>query len=443
MKNVFSRHPILTGTFILSVANITTRVMGFFYRIYLSRIFGSEGMGIIQLTGPVSAMVFALTGAGMQTAISKGVSAVSDSGAKRRYRYLLCGIGFVLTISTICSMFVYHYADLLAIEFLSEARTAPLLRVLALSFPLSAVHACLNGYFLGRHRTVLPAISQFAEQTVRISVVYICCSSFQATGDTPQLTFTAWGAFLGEAAALFVAFLSLFLTRNLSRSSMQLIEHPANKTKSVMTSLLKMALPLNANRLAVNFLQSIEAVRIPIMLELYGLSSTAALSTYGILTGMALPVLFFPGAFTGAVSAMLLPSVSEAHSRGDKARIKTITINATFFVVFAGLIFGILFFMFSDFLGTVIFKEPLAGIYIRALCLICPFMYVNGIFTGILQGLGRAMDIFFINVTGLLLRLCFVFFAIPVYGIKGYLAGILVSQLYSSGMYLWRCYKMK
>jgi len=42
-----------------------------------------------------------------------------------------------------------------------------------------------------------------------------------------------------------------------------------------------------------------------------------------------------------------------------------------------------------------------------------------------------------------LLRLCFVFFAIPVYGIKGYLAGILVSQLYSSGMYLWRCYKMK
>ena len=140
---------------------------------------------------------------------------------------------------------------------------------------------------------------------------------------------------------------------------------------------------------------------------------------------------------------MLLPAVSEAHSKGDKERIKTITINATFFVVFAGLLFGILFFMFSDFLGEAVFHEPLAGIYIRALCLLCPFMYVNGIFTGILQGLGKALSIFFINITGLCLRLCFVFFAIPHYGIKGYLAGLLVSQLCSSGMYLWCCHHTK
>lgn len=442
MKKVFSRHPILTGALVLSLANITTRVMGFFYRIYLSRVFGSEGMGIIQLTGPVSAMVFSLSAAGMQTAISKCVSAVSGSERKRRHRYLFYGVTFVLIASSLCSLFVYQYADFLAHRFLSEIRTAPLLRVLALSFPLSAVHACLTGYFFGRQRTIIPAVSQFTEQLVRIAVVYICCTSFLATDDLPQLVFTAWGVLLGEAGALAMTFFSLFFGKRKSEKNSKLTEHPANKERSSLAALLKMALPLNANRLTVNFLQSIEAIRIPMMLELSGLSSKAALSTYGILTGMALPVLFFPGAFTGAVSAMLLPTVSEAHSRGDKARIKTVTVNATFFVVFAGLFFGILFFMFSDFLGTEVFKEPLAGVYIRALCLICPFMYINGIFTGILQGLGRAMDIFFINVTGLLLRLSFVFFVIPAYGIRGYLIGILVSQLYSSGMYLWRCYKI-
>lgn len=442
MKKVFSRHPILTGALVLSLANITTRVMGFFYRIYLSRVFGSEGMGIIQLTGPVSAMVFSLSAAGMQTAISKCVSAVSGSERKRRHRYLFYGITFVLITSSLCSLFVYQFADFLASRFLSEIRTAPLLRVLALSFPLSAVHACLTGYFFGRQRTIMPAVSQFTEQLVRIAVVYICCTSFLATDDLPQLVFTAWGVLLGEAGALAITFVSLFFGKRKSEKNFKLTEHPSNKERSYLAALLKMALPLNANRLTVNFLQSIEAIRIPMMLELSGLSSKAALSTYGILTGMALPVLFFPGAFTGAVSAMLLPTVSEAHSRGDKARIKTVTVNATFFVVFAGLFFGILFFMFSDFLGTEVFKEPLAGVYIRALCLICPFMYINGIFTGILQGLGRAMDIFFINVTGLLLRLGFVFFVIPAYGIRGYLIGILVSQLYSSGMYLWRCYKI-
>lgn len=443
MKNKLTRHPILTGAFILSLANITTRIIGFFYRIYLSRIFGSEGMGIIQLTGPVSAMVFALTGAGMQTAISKCISAVSGTEKKRRHKYLLYGLIFVSVIAILCSIFVYQYADWLAARFLSEARTAPILRVLALSFPLSAVHACINGYFLGRQQTVLPAISQFAEQIVRVAVVNICCTSFLATGDIPDLAFTAWGVCFGEGAALTVAGLGLFLGSHRKNAGLKLTGHPANQEKSVMAALLKMSVPLSANRLAVNFLQSLEAIRIPMMLKLYGLSDSAALSTYGILTGMAMPVLFFPGAFTGAVSAMLLPTISEAHSRNDKARIKTVTVNATFFVVFAGLLFGILFFMFSDFLGNVVFEEPLAGVYIRALCLLCPFMYVNGIFTGILQGLGRATTIFFINVTGLLLRLCFVFRCIPVYGIKGYLIGILVSQLYSSAMYLWQCYKMK
>ena len=187
MKKSFSKHPIITGTLILSIANITTRIIGFFYRVYLSRIFGAEGMGVIQLTGPVSAMVFALTGAGMQTAISKCVSAVSESRRKRRHEYLYYGLGIVFLISLLCTYVVYTYADVLAVQFLSEARTAPILKVLALSFPFSAAHACINGYFLGKRQTVLPAVSQFAEQLVRVAVVYTCCSSFLATGDTPTL----------------------------------------------------------------------------------------------------------------------------------------------------------------------------------------------------------------------------------------------------------------
>lgn len=443
MKKNLSRHPVITGTLILSLANITTRVIGFFYRVYLSRIFGAEGMGIIQLTGPVSAMVFALTGAGMQTAISKCVSAISGTERKRRRAYLYYGLFLVLTVSLLCSFIVYTNSDYIALHFLSETRTAPILQVMAFSFPLSAVHACVNGYFLGKRQTALPAASQFVEQIARVAIVYTCCNSFLATGDIPDLTFTAWGVCLGEAAALVVSLLGLWIGSHKNTSGLKLIAHPANQDKNMLSSLLKMSVPLSANRLAVNFLQSIESIRIPLMLQVYGLSDSAALSTYGILTGMALPVLFFPGAFTGALSAMLLPTVSEAHSRGDKEKIKTITINATFFVVFVGFLFGILFFMFSDFLGNTVFDEPLAAIYIRALCLLCPFMYVNGIFSGILQGLGKAMHIFFINITGLFLRLCFVFFAIPHFGIKGYLIGLLVSQLYSSGMYLWQCYRMK
>ncbi len=442
MKKTFYKHPILTGTIILSATNILTRIIGFLYRVYLSRMFDAEGMGIIQLTGPVSAMVYSISAAGMQTAISKCVSSISDTDRKKRHWYLYWGLFCSLLLSCICSFIVYQYADILAIRFLSEARTAPILRILALSYPLSAIHACINGYFLGKQKTLLPAISQLTEQLARVSIVYICCTSFLATKDIPELAFTAWGVLMGEAAALCVVFIGLFFGRHKKNKGISLIPHPSNE-KNILYPLLKMSIPLSFNRLAVNFLQSIEAVRIPLMLQVYGLTGKEALSIYGILTGMAFPVIFFPGAFTGALSVMLLPTVSKAHSQNDKEKIRSLITQATCFVVFVGCLCGILFFMFSDFLGTTVFKEPLAAAYIRALCMLCPLLYLNSIYTGILQGMGKAMHIFFINISGLCLRLAFVFLMIPRFGIRGYLVGLLVSQIYSTGMYLYHCKKIK
>ena len=440
MKQHFYKHPILTGTFILSLTNVTTRIIGFLYRVFLSRTFDAEGMGIIQLTGPVSAMVYSISAAGMQTAISKCVSAISDTEKKKRHKYLYWGLFFALLLSSLCSIVVYRYAEFFATYCLKELRTAPILRILALSYPLSAIHACLNGYFLGKQKTLLPSLSQLTEQLARVTVVYIACTSFLSTGDEPQLAFTAFGVLIGEAAALCVVFCGLLIKTRKKKQGLRLIPHPQNE-KNMLYALLKMSVPLSLNRISVNFLQSIEAIQIPIMLKAYGLSSSAALSTYGILTGMALPVIFFPSAFTGSLAVMLLPTVSEAHSKHDKERIHSLTTQATFIVVFAGLFFAVLFFMFADFLGTKVFHEPLAASYIKTLCMLCPFMYLNGVCTGILQGLGKATTIFLINITGLLLRLICVFLLIPVYGIKGYLIALLFSQLYSTGLYLYHCYK--
>lgn len=442
MKKSIFKHPILTGTVILSVTNILTRIIGFLYRVYLSRIFDAEGMGILQLAGPVSAMVYSISAAGMQTAISKFVSSIPHTEPKKRFQFLYWGLCCSFLISSLCSFIVYQYADFLAVRFLAEARTAPILRILALSYPLSAIHACINGYFLGKQETLLPSVSQLMEQLIRVTTVYICCKSFLATKDIPELAFTAWGVFMGEAAALCVVFIGLFFGKHKKNKGISLIPHPSNE-KSVLYPLLKMSIPLSFNRLAVNFLQSIESIRIPLMLQVYGLSDRDALSTYGILTGMAFPVVFFPGAFTGALSVMLLPTVSKAHSKNDKERISTLTTQVTFLVVFAGFFFGVLFFMFADFLGTTVFKEPLAGSYIRALCMLCPLMYLNSVYTGILQGMGKALHIFFINISGLCLRLVFVFLCIPKFGIRGYFIGLLVSQLYSTGMYLYHCYKIR
>ena len=66
-----SRHPLITGAAILTLAGIATRFIGFFYKIFLSHAIGAEGLGIYQLVFPVYALCFALVVSGIQTAISR------------------------------------------------------------------------------------------------------------------------------------------------------------------------------------------------------------------------------------------------------------------------------------------------------------------------------------------------------------------------------------
>ena len=40
------KHPLITGALILTATGIVTRFIGFFYKIFLSRTIGAEGIGI-------------------------------------------------------------------------------------------------------------------------------------------------------------------------------------------------------------------------------------------------------------------------------------------------------------------------------------------------------------------------------------------------------------
>ncbi len=94
-----------------------------------------------------------------------------------------------------------------------------------------------------------------------------------------------------------------------------------------------------------------------------------------------------------------------------------------------GIVCTAVFLISGTFLGKLLFDSDLAGSFILTLCFICPFLYISSTMSSILHGLGKAGTTFFCNVTGLTILLLFVFFFIPTFGIKGYMWGLLVSQL--------------
>lgn len=428
------KHPLVTGTVILTLTGLLSRLIGFFYRIYLSRLFGEEGMGLYQLLSPVLSLSFALTAAGYQTAISKLVAEETALRKKPSLRPLAAGLWISMPLSLLCNAVVYLLADLIASGLLQEPRTAPMLRILSFSIPLSAVHACVNGYFYGVKKAGIPAVSQLLEQLTRVGCVYLVSAGHFASGSVPSISVAVLGLTVGEFFSMLYSAAAI-LRHGPGREPLS----PAaihNGSSGLYRGLLAMALPLTANRIVLNLLQSVESVSIPSMLRLYGYDNVTALSVYGVLTGMAMPFIFFPNALTSSVAVLLLPVISENYALGNYDAVRQATVKTVKYCGLMGFCCLAGFVGLGNWAGSTLFHSPLAGYFITTLGFICPFLYLDTTLSSILQGLGKAAHIFVMNVLCLLLRLGFVFLAVPRFGIAGYLWGLLASQLALGVLYL-------
>lgn len=437
----------IKGTLILTLTGLLSRVIGFFYRIYLSRLFGEEGMGIYQLLSPVLALSFSLCAAGIQTAISKYVAAsVAKGNRKDSYRYLFTGLFLSLLLSVPCMLLLLMFSDFVAVHFLLEARTASMLRIIALSIPAGAVHSCINGYYYGIKKTMLPSSTQLIEQFMRFFCVLAADFLARRSHTVPHINAAVVGLVVGECAAMLISLLAIYFRFYREEVGGKPLPCPNAGGFGIsrfhaVKDLLALAFPLTVSRIVVNLLQSVEAVAIPSRLCRYGYDSVTALSVYGVLTGMALPLLFFPNALTGSMSLLLLPMVSEADARGNTDAVKNTTLKTIYSCLLLGAACTLFFFLSGPFLGRFLFHSELAGRYIRSLSLLCPFLYLCTTLSGILHGLGKAVSVFFVNVFSLSLRLLFVFFLIPAFGIDCYILSMVLSQLLSAFFYLFLLYR--
>lgn len=426
---------IIYGTVVLTAASFLCRAIGFFYRIFISQTFGEEGMGIFQLTAPVMSVAFSLCCAGFQTAISRFVASRPDE-PRTSIRFLFTGLAITGILSSVFAFLIYECSDFLAVSIILEPRTAPLLRLLALSFPFSAIHCCMNGYYYGKKKAEIPALLQLIEQLGRVGSVYFLCQIYLQKGNTPPLALTAAGAAIAE---LMSAILSLcFILPHFSvlqskiRSKLPIQKNQLLPYKKAAVCLLSMAVPLSVSRIVVNLLQSVENIYIPEMLRAYGYTTEESLALFGVLSGMALTVILLPCSLVNSVSVLLLPRISEAQSRNRDKEISYVIRRSISLCCVLGFFCTAVFFFGGHFIGELLFHSTTAGNYIVSLSFICPFLYITSSLGSVLHGLGKTYATLFINIGTLLIRIASVFFLVCKMGITGYIWGLLAGQCFSA-----------
>ena len=446
MTDFFKKHTLITGTLLLTITGFATRVLGFFYRIFLSRTIGAEGLGIFNMIHPIYGICFALCAGSIQTAISRFVAANAHKG-KQIFR---TGLVISLTMGIVLAAAIVRLSEPLAHYILLEDRCAPLLPFMAFSVPFSAIHACINGYYYGMQKTQVPSLAQIAEQCVRMAAVFLIADILKERGQAITVELAIIGHLIGELAACFFSIFCFCLFTPSSRHSdsscqaglrsfegrLSSAALSFNAFRETAVPLMTLALPLMGNRLVLNILSSAEAIWIPNSLGFYGLSREETFSVYGVLTGMAMPFILFPSAITNSMAVLLLPTVAEAQAGGNESRIaQTISMSLRYSLYMGILCIGV-FTLFGPELGIGVFHDASAGSFIQILAWLCPFLYLATTMGSILNGLGKTTTTFLQNITALVLRLAFVLIGIPRFGIMAYLWGMLASELLLAFLHL-------
>lgn len=434
-----SKKRFLWGTLILTCTGLFSRLIGFFYRIFLSHSIGAHGLGIYQLAFPIQGIVTAVTTSGIQSAISRlGASCIAVGKEKRAKDFLVLGTTISLVLSALVSFFLYQNAEFFAVQILKEKQTLPLIRLMSFSFPLSALHTCINSYYYARKKTEIPSAIQLLEQAVRVGACYVLYLIFLSEGREVTPVIAMGGALASEVAAALASLFAVSLHFRKTAYSPLRIQSPLPAFKE----LLQMAVPLSLNRLLLTILSGIEMVLIPQMLQVSGLTSKEAISIYGVFTGMALPLLLFPSTIINSASVLLMPSVAELQALGYRKRIRYVTGLVCRYCLLLGVCCTVLFFFFGEAFGNLLFKSSMAGVFIRTMAFICPFLYLNTSLSSVLNGLGRPGLSLIHSVVSICVRIFFVVFAIPRMGIRGYLYGILLSELILTLLHLFAFRRM-
>ncbi|MEM1484040.1 polysaccharide biosynthesis C-terminal domain-containing protein [Oscillospiraceae bacterium PP1C4] len=412
----------LLNALIMTITSLLLSSVGVWFNLYISNKIGAAGMGIFQLMMSVYTMAVTLAASGIHFATTRMIAEetlASGAGAKSAMRRCLL---YSFIFGCVAAAALYFGAPSIGLRWLGTVETIRPLKAMAFSMPFIAFSCALNGYFTAVRRVVKSAASQILEQSLRIVLTIIGLNYFVPEGlEYACFAITCAGVIAEGLSCLFEFVLYLIDSRRY-KSNGVIPEHLTRR-------LLNIALPVAFSSYLRSGLSTIKNLLVPIRLQVGGLSSSDALSVFGVVHGIALPVILFPYAFFTAFNSLIVPELAQYHSQNRNAN-SLIQKMFSMTLCFSLGICGILF-CFSYEIGAAVSQNSEVGTYIRLLAPIIPIMYLDTAVDNMLKGINEQVSVMRYNIIDALLSVAGVYLLLPVLGIKGYLFVICGSEVFN------------
>ncbi len=420
------RFTFLKNAMIMTVTALLLRTMGIMFRVYMSNKIGAEGMGLYQLIFSIYILFTAFATSGITIAVTRVIADEIACGTQKSViRILQKVLFFCIVLGLAVGAALFFGSELICRFWLKDMRAVPAFQILAPSLPFMAVSNALRGYFIARRHVSRSSTSQIIEQCVRIGIVVVLLGKFLPYG----LTWACAAVVCGNTLSEIVSCIYMYTGYLRDRKKILSAKHPQKRSYRVVTKLLSIAAPLAASSYLNTILRTIENVLVPDCLTKYTHSKEISLAQFGMLKGMAMPILFFPSSFLSALSTLLVPEISEAKALNQKKNLHRTIGYALHITFIMSILISAVFLMFPRELGLLIYHSEEIGFMIKVLAPIMPFMYLENVVLGILQGLNQQVSSLKYSITDSVVRILIILLLVPARGMEGFLFVMIVSNL--------------
>lgn len=422
------KQSFLYGTLILVLAGFVTKVLGFVYRIALSRIIGDVGMGLFQMAFPILIFLIVITTAGIPVAISKLVSEAEARNEEQKVQAILIVSILIVTITSVTvTISVFFLAPLITNYLLTDERTIYSFLAMSPVIPIIAVSSVFRGYFQGRQNMSPFAISQIAEQLVRIFTVLVLAKILLPYGVEIASAGAMIGMVVGEMVGLAYLIYSFKKdTRKPAKSILPFHREIFSKTwwsgqKEIIKSLWRISGPVTFSRLVGSLSYAIEPIVVAQSLAMAGIMAATSTALYGQLEGMALPLVLFPAFITNALTVSLVPAISEAAAQQKMNLVERRLKQAIRLSLLIGTPCALMVYFMAEPLSTLLYHHPEVGKLVQVIAPFSLIYYMQGPLASVLQGLDRATIAMRNSIIGAVIKIILIIFLAsqPNWGILG------------------------
>lgn len=413
------------NTSILIITSLIFRAIDIYFTAYIAQKIGAEQVGIYQLVMSVYLFGITLATSGINLAVTRVISeelALDNQGSVKKV--MKRSLYMTLITSIFTSLIFWINSRFIVTKCLHNKVDISVIHLVCLALPLISMSSAISGYFAGVRRIYKNAIGQFIEHVSKVLITAFIINLFLPKG----LNYACFALIFGDIVSEIISFIYIYIIYMLDKKRYNKSPETA-KNNNYTYRTLRISIPIAITSYIRSGLSTLKQLIIPSSLEKSGINCSESLAKYGIINGMALPIIMFPDILVKSFASLLIPEFSRYNAKKDYDRTKQMTTLLLLLIFSASLSLTVLLYFFSDKLGILIYKDYSAGYYIRILAPLASFIYIDTVVDSVLRGLDAQVGVMIINILDLVISVSFIYFAVPKLGLIGYIISIYMSEI--------------